>query len=266
LEQEKFLRDYTDEEKGAYISAIASLATADRTASEEESEFLQALADSAELSAEQVERINAAASDTAGHELKSSLDILKNSDLRFSLLTDLVAFAESDQDYAAEEKANIEEMAAYLNISREQSDAIKQFVHKASAAEVTPEQANQPQFLNSLGMDQKFQSAGLNMNSITKGLLAIAGPIILRQLLSRRGMSGGGGGLGGILGGMLGGGGLGGMLGGSGTSGGLGGNMGGGPLGGGMGGGLGSLISILSGGRGIGSTGGLLGRVLKGGF
>ncbi len=256
MAQEKLLKDFNDEEKGAYISAIASLATADRTASEEEHEFLNAIAASAELSGQQVEKINAAADDTSGKELTGSLDVLKNSELRFSLLTDLVAFAESDQNYSAEEKANIEKMAAYLNITQEQVNVINQFVQKASAEDVTEEQASQPGFLSALGMEDKFKSAGLNMGSITKGLLAIAGPIILSRLLSRRGGGGVSGGLGGLLGGILGGGGLGGGAGAGSSRG----------SSGGMGGGLGSLISILSGGRGIGNSGGLLGKVLKGGF
>src|SRR5687767_14421760 len=110
MAEEKLLRDYNDDEKGAYISAIASLATADRTASQEEHEFLQAIADSAELSTEQVDKVNAAADDTTGQQLTSSLDTLKNSELRFSLLTDLVAFAESDKDYSEQEKTNIRKM------------------------------------------------------------------------------------------------------------------------------------------------------------
>ncbi len=236
MRDEKLLRDFSDEEKGAYIGAIASLATADRTASAEEHEFPQALADSAELSAQQVEKINAAADDTSGLALKENLDRLKSSELRYSLLADLAAFAEADAEHSAAEKENIDQMAAYLGIQPAQVNAIEQFVHKASTSQASPEEVTQPGFLQSLGMDQKFQAAGLNMGSITKGLLAIAGPMILQRLLSRRG----------------GGGNLGGMLGGSGRPGGV--------------GGLGSLISILSGGRGIGSTGGLLGRVLKGGF
>lgn len=248
--EDKLLKDYDDQEKGAYISAIASLATADRTASEEEHEFLQALADSAELSGEQLSKITEAADDTTGQHLKSSLDVLKNSELRFSLLADLVAFAESDSHYSEEEKANIHKMAAYLNITQAQENTIKQFVQKASAANIPPGQAGEPGILNALGMEDKFKSAGINVGSITKGLLTIAGPMILQRLLSGRGRGGSGGGLGGLLGGMLGG--QGGMLGGGTRNSGTG------------GGGLGSLISILSGGKGVGGAGGMLGRVLKG--
>ena len=50
---EKLLKDYSDVEKGSYLGAIASIATADRTASEEELDYIMALADSAGLSEQQ---------------------------------------------------------------------------------------------------------------------------------------------------------------------------------------------------------------------
>jgi hypothetical protein len=99
-----------------------------------------------------------------------------------------------------------------------------------------------PSFLSSLGLQDKMQSAGINTGSLFKGLISIAGPMILGGLLSRG------------LGGRRSSGGLGGALGG-----GLGSSLGGG-------GGLGSLIGMLSGGRGLGSAGGLLGKVLGGRF
>lgn len=246
-QSEKLLKDYSDVEKGSYLGAIASIATADRTASEEELEYIEALADSAELSQEQKEAVHKAATDLSDEELQRCLDVLKGSDLRFSLITDLIAFAESDQNYTPEEKANIEKMAKYLNINQQQFSLLDQFVQKTKTADVSPEQMNQQGFLGSLGLEEKFKSSGINFGGLTKGLLGIAGPMILAGLVSR-GMRGRGGG----LGGMLGGGGLGGMLGG-GLMGGL-----------GRGGGLGSLTGMLNGGRGFGSTGGLLSRVIRG--
>jgi uncharacterized tellurite resistance protein B-like protein len=257
MQEEKLLSGYSDSEKEAYITAVTCIATADRTASEEEMEFLEALTESAQLSEEGKQRIQHAATDVFGEDLKKSLDVLKGSDLRFSLITDLVAFAEADQNYSAEEKNNIEKIAQYLNVDQEQFSTINQFVKKSNEAQVAPEAVQQEGFLGSLGLEDKFKNSGLNFGSISKGLLGMIGPMLLGGLISRGlggrrsgGMLGGGllGGLGGMFGGMLGGGG--GMLGGS----------RGGMLGGG--GGLGSLIGMLGGGRGIGSTGGLFGRLL----
>jgi uncharacterized tellurite resistance protein B-like protein len=254
-QQEKLLKDYTDMEKGAYLGAIASIATADRAATEEELDYLEALADSADLSEEQKEAVLKSATELSEEELARCLDVLKTSQLRFSLIADLMAFAESDKQTTDEEKANIAKIAQHLNINKEQFSLLDQFVQKTSDAEVQPAEMQQQGFLDGLGFGDKFKKAGINSGGFLKGLIGIAGPMILARMVSRglsgrRSRGGLGGMMGGGLGGMLGGGGLGGMLGGGGM--------------GRMGGGLGSLTSILNGGRGFGSTGGLFGRMFGG--
>ncbi|MEJ7736065.1 MAG: TerB family tellurite resistance protein [Chitinophagaceae bacterium] len=226
---EKLLKDYTDEEKGAYLGAIASIATADHSATEEETEYIGELADAAELSAAQKQAVIAAATELSGDELKNCLDILKTSELRFSLITDLISFAESDQHYSAEEKNNVEKIAQYLNIDQQQFSLLDQFAKKTAASGASGEEVSKPGFLSSLGLQEKFQSAGINMGGLTKGLLGIAGPMILAKLLS------------------------GGMRGGRGMN----------PFGSSRrsSGGFGSLISMLNGGRGFGSAGGLLSSI-----
>jgi predicted TIM-barrel fold metal-dependent hydrolase len=87
--EEKLLKDYTDPEKGAYLGAITSLATADHSATEEEMEYIMELADSADLSEEQKQAVARAAKELTGEELRRCLEILKTSDLRFSLMTEL---------------------------------------------------------------------------------------------------------------------------------------------------------------------------------
>jgi uncharacterized tellurite resistance protein B-like protein len=278
------LEGYSDMEKGAYLGAIASLATADRSASEQELEYIEALCVSADLSESQEEVVKKAATEMTDEDLKRCLDTLKGSDLRFSLVSDLIAFAEADSDYSAEEKANVQKIANYLGVNQQQVAVLGEYTKKAVQA--APAQAESLEagtttpsnFLGGLGFGDKLKGAGINSNALLKGGLAVLGPIILAQMFrgGRRrsgGMFGGGGGLGsalggGLLGGMLGGGG--GMMGGGGGMlGGSGGGLLGGLLGGGgrrMGPG-GGLFDMLSGGRGMGSTGGLLGNLFKrGGF
>ena len=233
MTEEKLLKDYSDTEKGAYLGAIASIATADRAASEQEIEYVNALAESADLSDIQKQAVERAATELSGDELKRCLDILKTSDLRYSLVTDLISFAESDKDYSAEEKANVQKIASYLGIDRQQFSLLDQFVQKTAEVQPDPEEIKKPGFLSSLGLDQKFKNLGINFGSLTKGLLSIAGPLLLSGMFRRRG---------------------------------AGANAAGGfnPFSRqtmGMGGGLGSIVSMLSGGRTNG-TGGLLKRVL----
>ena len=246
-QDEKLLKDYSDEEKGAYLGAIASIATADHSATEEELEYIIQLADSADISQEQKEAVVRAATELSGDELTRCLDILKKSNLRFSLIADLMNFGQSDQNYSEEEKKNVEKIASYLKINHEQFSLLDQFVNKTAEVEVEPEEISKPGFFSSLGLDEKFKKAGIDWKTVGKGLLGIAGPLILARMLSgRRGGRNalGGGGLGSLMGGLSGAG-LGTMLGRS-------------------GGGIGSLISGLSGGRGYSNSGGLLSRVLKG--
>ncbi|HVF81172.1 MAG TPA: TerB family tellurite resistance protein [Flavisolibacter sp.] len=259
MEKHTVLEGYGDMEKGAYLGAIASIATADREASEEELSYIRELCEAAQLSDEQMRAVEGAAIEMSGEELKRCLDTLKNSELRYSLVADLIAFAKSDQDYSEEEQQNVQKISTYLGVDKQQFTLLDQFAQKATEQPVENGGSNVQNMQNFGGLQEKMKGAGINTGGLFKGLLSMAAPLLIGGMLSRGfgrrsggglgGMLGGGGGLGGMLGGMMGGGGLGSMLG-----------------GGGMGGGLGSVIGMLSGGRGMGSTGGLLGRMLGGRF
>ncbi|MEO6218998.1 MAG: TerB family tellurite resistance protein, partial [Ginsengibacter sp.] len=146
---EKLLKDYSDQEKGAYLGAIASIATADHSASREEVEYIMELADSADISEEQKQAVNRAATELSGDELMRCLDILKSSDLRFSLITDLMNFGQSDQNYSDEEKKNVEKIATYLKINEEQFSLLNQFVNKTADVKMEQKEVSSPGFLAS---------------------------------------------------------------------------------------------------------------------
>jgi uncharacterized tellurite resistance protein B-like protein len=238
LVTESILQGYSDQEKAAYLAAIASIATADKQASPEELNYITKLCDAAGLRDEQKQRVLNAAKEVSGEELKQSLDILSNSQLKYSLVTDLMAFAKSDSNYSEAESQYVHRVAQQLGVDEKQFSLINQFADEVKTADIPKQGVEAPGFLS--GIKDKMQKAGINTSSLFKGLIAIAGPILLARMFSRRGSSGSGGGALGGLGGLLG--------------------------GAGLVGGLGSLIGMLGGGRGMGSTGGLLGRVLSGKF
>lgn len=235
--KDNFLEGYSDLEKGAYLGAIASIATADHQASAEEVEAMRELATQAGLSQSQTKAVERAATEISGDELERCIDVLKNSELKHSLIADLIAFAEADGKYTDDEKQNVEKIAQRLGISQKQFSLLDEFVHTTNATAQTPENVSQPGFLDSLGLGEKFRSAGINMNGLTKGLIGIAGPMLLAKLLS--------GGLGRMRG----------------NAGGLGGGLGTGRAGMGGFGGLGSLIGMLSGGRGYRGLGNMRSRI-----
>lgn len=249
LESESVLAGYSEREKGAYLAALASLSTADRQASPEELDHLRDLAQAAGLSQQREQFILDSATDISGEELRKCLDVLKTSQLRYSLITDLIALAKADENYTDDEKENIEKIGQHLGVNTNQVDVLDEFVNKAAEKDPSPEQAQSPNFLDSLGMREKLSKAGLNLGGGSgSGLLGMLGPILLGGIAAKalgRRRSGGGG-----------------MMGGSG--GGLGGVLGGVPGGGmgGLGGGLGSILGGLNRGRNNRSLGGMLGRIL----
>lgn len=259
----KILSGISDEEKGAYLSAIASIATADSEASDLEIEHLLHLCEAADLPADQQEMVIAAAKGTNDSDLVRSLDILKSSDLKYSLVTDLFAFAKSDGNYSEAEQQSVKKIANYLGVDDKQYGLLGELADQTNAT--SPGAANEGGMMNAFGLGDKLKASGINGGGLLKGLVSIAAPLIIAKMMGRNRSSGSSsGGLGGLLGGLTGGnnagagsGGLGGLLGGL-TGGGSGGAGNGGLLGGG---GLGSLIGMLNGGKGMGAAGGLLGRI-----
>lgn len=229
MEETTILKDFTDAEKGAYLGAIASLATADHSASDEEIAAITELADAAGISDTQKQVTIRAAREITNEELEKCLEILKNSKLRFSLITDLISFAKSDGQYSDNEKMNVEKIAQYLGIDNKQFSLLDHFVTKSNETAKQTGEVKQG-FLESLGLGDKFKEGGINISDVGKGLLAVAAPLMLAKLfmggrnsrIAWGGRSMGPGGLG-----------------------------------------LGSVIAGLSGGRGYGNTGGLLSRLFS---
>ncbi len=261
----QLLQNYSEEEKTAYLSAIASLATADRQASGAETQFLQALAQQAGLSGGATQQVLAAAQDANNQSIQQSLDVLKNSDLRFSLVTDLISFARADGSYANDEEAMIAKMSQYLGINPEQKQTLETVVDQAANVPHDPQDPAKEGFFSRMG--DTLSNVGIPKSALMTGLLGVVAPMVISHVMSGGSQnqgygnqSSGGGLLGGSMGGLLGGAaqsGMGSLLGGL-----LGGGMLGGLLGGGNNtatadlpqqgsaigsGGLGSMMSILGG-------------------
>ncbi|KAA9331296.1 TerB family tellurite resistance protein [Hymenobacter busanensis] len=244
--EQQVLQQYSEAEKTAYLSVIASIASADREASAPEVEFLQQLAQTAGLSPQGTQQVVTAAQDSTNESIKANLDQLRNSQLRFSLVKDLISFARADGAYANNEEQMVNKISAYLGVNQEQVQTLEQVADQQAAQ---PEEAHQEGGGLFSGISDKLNQVGIPPQAAMTGLLTVLAPMVLSRVMGGGrsaglgGMMGGGGGLGGLLGGMMGGGGggLGGLLGGM--------AGGGNPHGGmsRMGGGLGTIMSVLGG-------------------
>ena len=260
----QLLQNYSEAEKTAYLSAIASLATADRQASEPEMQFLQGLAQQAGLSEQGAQQVAQAAQSANNQGIQQNLDALKGSDLRFSLVTDLISFARADGSYSNDEEAMISKMSQYLGVNPEQKQTLETVVDQAAQVPHDPQDPAKQGFLSSIG--DKLSSVGIPKSALMTGLLGVVAPMVLSRVMGGGGNQGqGGGGGGGLMGGSMGG-----LLGGaakSGLGGLLGGLLGGGMLGGMLGAGNSGAESMPQQGSAIGSLlGGLLGGGMLGGL
>ncbi len=253
------------EEKGAYLAALATVASADGHASEEELEFLRILSEAAEMPGNVEQEVLEIAKNPSQISLQRVLDVLKKSQLRFSFITDIISFAKADGQYTPDEQKRIQEMADYLGVDQKQYSLLEQFVNKADEAQQQGEDPAAPAFAEKTGFAEKFKSLGISPQMV-QGMLGIVAPLVIARMMSggrRRSGAGMMGGLGGLAGGGL----LGGLLGG--MMGGRGGLMGGGRR---SNSGLGSMASVLGGlngrnrygGMGSGGLGGLLGGLFGG--
>lgn len=247
--QDTILEGYSDKEKGAYLGSVAAIVTADRSATAEEIEFIQKLCEHAALSDDQMSIILEAANrDVADEELKSFLSVLKTSDLRFSLVTDLIALAESDHSYSENEKNYVKKISDFLGVNQEQLSLLDRFTRNTLSEDASASVHESSSEQNALLEQLKKSGIG---KGVLMSALSIAGPMILSSLLNRRagnvrGLDGtfgetnnsGRGILGGLLSGLGSRARLGGLVGGNDTAGLLGGL-----------GGAGSLIGRILGGR-----------------
>lgn len=290
----QLLQNYSEDEKTAYLSAVASLATADRQASPAEGQFLQALCQQAGLSASSTQQVSAAANDPNNASIQQHLDVLKGSDLRYSLVTDLISFSRADGAYSNDEETMVNKMSQYLGINQQQQQTLETVVDQAATVSHDPQDPAKEGFLSSIG--DKLSNVGIPKGALMAGLLGVVAPMVLSKVMGGGSsnanagygdqsgygnQSSSGGGLGGLLGG-----GMGGLLGGAAQSG-MGGLLGGllgNVMGGGGGagvpqqqsaigsGGLGSIMSVLGGlggqsnQRSASSGGGGLGSLMGGGM
>lgn len=224
----------SDLEKCAYLAAIASIATADRVATQDEQDRLMSLINAANLSDRGRQYVQSAAADVSGTELNKSLAVLRESDLKYALVADLMAFAKADDDYNEQEQHSVQRIAEYLGVDHAQFAALDQFAEGATISDVPPERYSDPALFTSSEIGNKLRGAGINGSGLVKGIIALAAPLLLSK-----------------------------MFGGPRTSGNMGSPLRNEP---GAHGGFGSLIGMLSGGRGAGNFGSLLGRALKGVF
>lgn len=169
-EQEHPLKKYSEKEKVAYLSIVATLVSADGEVSDKEIANIRALCKAVDLSAEGIGKIIAVAENPNTAPINQYINDLKSSELRFTLLTDMWFLAYADEKLETSEINHINEIGSKLNVSQEQIAALKKYVDAVIKASKAGEGAN----MKDLGGDV---AATLAATGIPLGAVAVSGTV-----------------------------------------------------------------------------------------
>lgn len=203
-QQNAFLKNYSLPERGAYLGALATMALADGNVSGAETDFLTLMSEAAELPQLMQQEVQQIANSPAQVSLQKCLDVLTGSQLRFSLMTDLISFAKVDGQLSIQEQQRIQDIAAYLGVSEQQFSILNEFVDKAGQAQQQGEDPTSLAFLTKSGFDNLFKKVNISPQMV-QGMLGVLAPIVLSKMMSGGHQRGRNNGLGSLLGGLAGG-------------------------------------------------------------
>lgn len=172
------LTAYPHAERVDYLSVLAAIAAADKTVSDKEITHLRQFCESVEIDEVGIGLIIAALEHPAIVDLQTILPRLTRTDLKFTLLTDMLFIAQADGKMCPVERKEIDKIAAMLAIIPEQIDVVHRYVETVLAAQTTqrPEADWKQQGSELAGM---FAGAGVPL-----GAVAIAGTVFGNGLSS----------------------------------------------------------------------------------
>jgi hypothetical protein len=98
------LLQYSEHERLALISCIASIATLDKVANEEEIDFILALVEAANLDAVKTKSVVEAARDPQNSALNNTIDIIANNDSRYFFANEILPFIKFNKDLSNQKK------------------------------------------------------------------------------------------------------------------------------------------------------------------
>jgi uncharacterized tellurite resistance protein B-like protein len=122
------LENYSEDEQVTYLSILSSICYVDKEFSDQEKHQLDVLLENLKISDQGKGKIYSAIFSLQHEEKLSNLGIiqdLNNTELKYTLISDLCLFAFADSNFSDEEYQYILEIGEILGITQEQIDAIK---------------------------------------------------------------------------------------------------------------------------------------------
>jgi tellurite resistance protein len=134
METRRSFLDYPENERFAYFALLAAIAGADGTLDAQERLRIQELCQQARMSPEHTARALAIAQGTTEYDFNLAFDTLRDSDLRFLAVADMLFIARSDGKITDDETREIEGFCQSLDLNAVQIRTLRKYVDQIIAA------------------------------------------------------------------------------------------------------------------------------------
>ncbi len=176
---QNLLINYPQPLRVSYLTVLASVASANHDNSEEEIIFMQQICALSEVGEAGIREVEAAMKQADQARLKTHLTALKESDLKFSLMADMINLAYADGNIDAQETAQIKKLNTLLGLTDDQFSTISKYVeeanHEVEAQEGNPAMlglaggGNPLNFLAKSGLADMFKKSNIPTNNFESG-------------------------------------------------------------------------------------------------
>jgi uncharacterized tellurite resistance protein B-like protein len=189
------IEEYSENEQVTYLSILSSICYVDKEFSDKEKHQLDVLLENLNISDEGKGKIYSAIFSLQHEDKLSSLEIiqdLNNTELKYTLISDLCLFAFSDLSFSDEEYQYILEIGELLNITQEQIDAIKSVQENIAKIKDIP--SNSEKFKRIIkDSASKLVGVGVPIGAIAaSGTIGLSAPGITSGLAALGALVGGG--------------------------------------------------------------------------
>ncbi len=196
-QQKHVLEEYSKNEQVAYLSILSAICYVDKEFDDKEKRQLDILLKQLEISDEGKSKIYSSVFSLQHEDKVENLEIIQdldNTELKYTLISDLCLFALADSTFSNEEYQYILGIGEALGISQEQVDAIKSVQDDLSKIKDIPQNSEKLRLL------MKDSTAKLAAVGVPVGAIAVSGSVFG---LSAAGMTSGLATLGALVGGGM---------------------------------------------------------------
>lgn len=166
MEENNPLLQYSEEQRAAYLTVLSTLAMVDGEVDEEEAQLIEQMCKDSKLSFNNKMQVLNGLYKPDEVDLKPVLDSLKDTNLKFSLVADILKLVQADGEFTPDEVKQVALLKSSMLLSDAQFDAVNNYVDLATS--MTSEGITND-FLEKAGLDKKFAELGIPADTFSAG-------------------------------------------------------------------------------------------------